>query len=245
MPILDLSLDAGDDLVGERLVAIPTDGEGEHSDFPTRRIGPVDGPVQSRQLTAKLSIAVPASVRHYGLRVKWRDREQTVDLAAAPTATSPTTTGENPMKKYAFILALAVLAASPSLADNMPVNADGLTWGPAPPVLPKGAQIAVLSGDPSKDGLYVLRLKMPANYKIPAHNHPTSEYVTVISGKFHIGMGDKLDEKKGVELRAGGFGEAPAHMNHYAWASEETVVQVHGQGPFAITYVNPADDPSK
>ena len=71
------------------------------------------------------------------------------------------------MKKFAFILALAVLAATPSLADNMPVNADGLTWGPAPPVLPKGAQIAVLSGDPSKDGLYVLRLKMPANYKIP------------------------------------------------------------------------------
>jgi anti-sigma factor ChrR (cupin superfamily) len=149
------------------------------------------------------------------------------------------------MKKFAFLLALAVLAASPSFADNMPVNADGLTWGAAPPVLPKGAQIAVLSGDPSKDGLYVLRLKMPANYKIPAHNHPTSEYVTVISGKFHIGMGDKLDGKKGVELRVGGFGEAPAHMNHYAWASEETVVQVHGQGPFAITYVNPTDDPSK
>jgi anti-sigma factor ChrR (cupin superfamily) len=149
------------------------------------------------------------------------------------------------MRKYAFILALAVLAASPSLADNMPVNADGLTWGPAPPVLPEGAQIAILSGDPSKDGLYVLRLKMPANYKVPAHNHPTSEYVTVISGKFHIGMGDKLDEKNGVELRTGGFGEAPAHMNHYAWASEDTVVQVHGQGPFAITYVNPRDDPSK
>ena len=113
------------------------------------------------------------------------------------------------MKKFAFILALAVLAASSSFADNMPVNADGLTWGAAPPVLPKGAQTAVLSGDPSKDGLYVLRLKMPANYKVPAHNHPTSEYVTVISGNFHIGMGDKLDEKNGVELRAGGFGEAP------------------------------------
>jgi uncharacterized RmlC-like cupin family protein len=149
------------------------------------------------------------------------------------------------MGKYASILAFAALAVSPSLADNMPVNPDGLTWGAAPPVLPKGAQIAVLSGDPSKEGLYVLRLKMPANYKIPAHNHPTTEYVTVISGNFHIGMGDKLDAKKGVELRAGGFGEAPAHMNHYAWASDETVVQVHGQGPFAITYVNPADDPSK
>src|ERR1700693_6628862 len=103
------------------------------------------------------------------------------------------------MKKFAFIFVWACPAASPSFADNMPVNADGLTWGPAPPVLPKGAEIAVLSGDPSKDGLYVLRLKMPANYKLPAHNHPTTEYVTVISGKFHIGMGDKLDENRGWE----------------------------------------------
>lgn len=150
------------------------------------------------------------------------------------------------MKRYAFILASAMLAGNPSFAaGHTPVNADGLTWGPAPPMLPKGAQITVLSGDPFKDGLYVLRLKLPANYKIPAHNHPTSEYVTIVSGKFHIGMGDKLDEKKGVELRAGGFGEAPAHMNHYAWATGETVVQVHGQGPFALTYVNPADDPRK
>ncbi len=90
-----------------------------------------------------------------------------------------------------------------------------------------------------------MRLKMPANYKIAAHWHPTSEYVTIVSGTFHIGMGDKLDQKKGIELRAGGFGEAHARMNHYAWTSEETVVQVHGQGPFQLTYVNPADDPSK
>jgi hypothetical protein len=107
----------------------------------------------------------------------------------------------------------SLLAASPSFADDMPVNANGLTWGPAPPVLPKGAQLAVLSGDPAKDGLYVVRLKIPANYKIPAHNHPTGKYVTVISGKFHIRMGNRLDEKKEVELRAGGFGAAPAHMN--------------------------------
>jgi anti-sigma factor ChrR (cupin superfamily) len=151
------------------------------------------------------------------------------------------------MKTHAFILALAVLAGTPLFADNMPmpVNADGLKWGPAPPVFPKGAQIAVLSGDPFKDGLYVVRLRMPANYKIPAHWHPTSEYVTIVSGTFHIGMGEKLDQKKGIELRAGGFGEAPARMNHYAWTSADTVVQVHGQGPFQLTYVNPADDPSK
>ena len=150
------------------------------------------------------------------------------------------------MKARLLGLALVVLC-SPALADDMkmPVNASQLKWGPAPDFFPKGAEFAVLSGDPSKDGLYVVRLRMPAGYKIPAHNHPTTEYVTVISGSFNIGMGDKLDAQKGKALRPGGFAEAPAKMNHYAWTSAETVVQVHGQGPFAITYVNPADDPSK
>jgi len=134
------------------------------------------------------------------------------------------------------------------LADDMkmPMNGKDIKWGPVPPFFPfpKGAEFAVLSGDPSKDGLYVVRLKMPAGYKIPAHNHPTTENVTVVSGNFHIGMGDHLDEKKGIELTSGGYGEAPAKMNHYAWVTSPTIVQVHGQGPFAITYVNPADDPS-
>ena len=144
----------------------------------------------------------------------------------------------------AFFFACANTAIA---ADDMkmPINSGDLEWGPAPPVLPKGAEITVLSGDPSKDGPYVLRLKMPSGYKVPAHNHPTTENVTVISGNFHIGVGGKLDEKKGIELTAGGYGEAPAKMNHYAWASTPSVVQVHGQGPFAITYVNPTDDPSK
>ena len=117
-------------------------------------------------------------------------------------------------------------------------------WGPAPPTLPKGAQLAVLSGDPSKSGLYVIRLKLPANYQIPAHHHPTTENVTVLSGSFHAGMGDKLDRTKAVTFEPGGFAALPANMNHYAWASRDTVIQVHGEGPFAIVYVNPADDPS-
>jgi anti-sigma factor ChrR (cupin superfamily) len=144
----------------------------------------------------------------------------------------------------AFILACANTAIA---ADDMkmPTNSGDLKWGPAPPVLPKGAEITVLSGDPSKDAPYVIRLKMPSGYLIPAHNHPTTENVTVISGNFHIGMGDKFDEKKGIELTAGGYAEAPAKMNHYAWTSSATIVQVHGQGPATITYVNPADDPSK
>jgi anti-sigma factor ChrR (cupin superfamily) len=146
----------------------------------------------------------------------------------------------------AISLAL-LLTGSVAVADDMkmPLNAKDLTWGPAPNVLPKGAQVAIVSGDPFKDGAYVLRLKIPKGYKIPAHNHPTTENLTVLSGNFHIGMGDKLDEKKGMQLTAGAYGEAPAKMNHYAWATSNTVLQVHGQGPFAITYVNPADDPSK
>jgi anti-sigma factor ChrR (cupin superfamily) len=151
------------------------------------------------------------------------------------------------MRKLMLVLGLLLVGSATASAQEMrmPLNSDDVKWMPAPNVFPAGARIAAVSGDPFKEGLYVVRLKMPANYKIPAHNHPTTEYVTVVSGDFHIGMGNKLDTDKGQVLRAGGFAEAPAKMNHYAWTGGETVVQVHGQGPFAITYVNPADDPSK
>ena len=149
------------------------------------------------------------------------------------------------MQTSTLSLVLLLVGATGAFADDMkkPVNASQLEWAPAPNFVPDGAQIAVLSGDPSKDGAYVVRLMMPAGYKVPAHNHPTTEMVTVISGDFHLGMGDKLDEEKSMLLTAGGYAEAPAQMNHYAWASSPTIVQIHGQGPFAISYVNPADDP--
>src|ERR1043166_10238775 len=129
------------------------------------------------------------------------------------------------MRYRALSIVPILMAVGPALADDMkmPLNASQIKWEPAPPVLPKGAEIAVLAGDPSKDGPYVLRLKMPTGYKIPAHNHPTTEMATVISGKFHIGMGDKLDLKKGVRLTAGGYAEAPAKMNHYVWTTGPTV----------------------
>lgn len=144
---------------------------------------------------------------------------------------------------FAAFLATPSLALAQQMAK--PMNAAEMKWEAAPKAFPAGAQVAAVSGDPSKDGLYVVRMKMPAGYKVPAHNHPTTEYVTVLSGQLHLGMGDKLDPQKGMALGAGGFAEAPAKMNHYAWTTEETVIQVHGQGPFTITYVNPADDPSK
>jgi len=135
----------------------------------------------------------------------------------------------------------AVLAAD----EHVAVAADQLNWGPAPPAFPKGAQIAVLTGDPSKEGLYVVRLKVPAGYKVPAHVHPNDENVTVISGTFNIGTGDKLDESKGQALKAGGFAKVSKGMQHYAWFTEDSVIQVHGMGPQGLTYVNPADDPRK
>lgn len=150
-------------------------------------------------------------------------------------------------KQLILALGLILVGNATAFAQEMrmPMNVDDVKWGPAPNVFPVGAQIAIISGDPFKDGLYVVRLKLPAGYRIPAHYHPTSEYVTVLSGDFHIGMGDKLDTQKGQLLRTGGFAEAPAKMHHYAWSTGEAIVQVHGQGPFAITYVNPEDDPSK
>jgi len=149
------------------------------------------------------------------------------------------------MLRLTIALGALAVTASISLADETLTSGRAVKWGAAPPVLPKGVEAAVIAGDPSKPGLFTLRLKVPANYHIPAHNHPTDEYVTVLSGSFHVGMGDKLDAAKGQELKAGGFAMVPAKMNHYGWTTGKAVIQVHGEGPFAMTYVNPADDPSK
>ena len=123
------------------------------------------------------------------------------------------------------------------------VPADKVQWGPAPPHLPAGAQAAVLEGNPKEKGPVTLRLKFPANYSIPAHWHSMAERVTVLSGTFHVGMGDKLDKKASQTLEAGGFVSLPAKMNHFAWTDSPTVVQISLEGPFDIVYVNPADNP--
>jgi hypothetical protein len=138
-----------------------------------------------------------------------------------------------------------------------------LKWGPAPAVFPAGAKMAVLQGDPGKAELYTVRLDMPDGYRIAPHWHPTDEQVTVISGSFMVGMGDKMDMSgmkdmmgkkesmgkmdmsKMMTLTAGGFITAPANAHHYAMARGRTIVQVHGMGPFQLTYVNAADDPMK
>ena len=116
-------------------------------------------------------------------------------------------------------------------------------WSEAPPILPPGAKIAVLSGNPMGGALYTIRLKFPANYQIPAHSHPTDEHVTVLSGALALGMGDMLQEKGVKILEVGGFALMPANMNHYAYTTKETIILLHGQGPVEFKYVNPADDP--
>jgi quercetin dioxygenase-like cupin family protein len=136
-------------------------------------------------------------------------------------------------------------AKQSGISASMAKSPDDVKWEKAPDALPPGAQMAVLEGDPMGKDLYTLRLKLPASYKIPPHSHPTAEYLTVISGSFNVGMGDAFSEKNAQELKTGGFGMMPANQHHFAFANGETVVQIHGKGPFQITYVNPKDDPRK
>jgi quercetin dioxygenase-like cupin family protein len=127
-------------------------------------------------------------------------------------------------------------------------SVDDAKWGPAPPILPPGAEIAVLAGNPMQSTAYTIRLKFPAHYAIPAHSHPTDENVVVVTGALTFGMGDKLnhDATKNKTLTAGGFALMPAGMNHYAFTTaQETTIVLYGQGPVAFKYVNPADDPRK
>jgi quercetin dioxygenase-like cupin family protein len=142
-------------------------------------------------------------------------------------------------------IVVATMAQDAKAPAHILTSPSDIKWGNPPPVFEPEASFAVISGDPSQPGIYVVRLKMPAGYKIAPHWHPTDEHVTVISGTFALGMGETFDKAKMKELPAGGYALLPAEMRHYAMAKTAAVVQVHGMGPFALTYVNPADDPSK
>jgi hypothetical protein len=118
-----------------------------------------------------------------------------------------------------------------------------LKWMDGPAALPRGGQFALLEGDPAKEGPFVFRAKWPDGYRVPPHTHPKTERITVISGTFNIGMGEKFDEASMKSMPAGSYGHWPAGMTHFASAAGETIIQVHGIGPWQIKYVNPADDP--
>jgi quercetin dioxygenase-like cupin family protein len=139
---------------------------------------------------------------------------------------------------------LAISTCAVAQDHHATVQPDHLKWS-APAVYGPGAQLAVIKGDPSKEGQYIVRLKVPAGFKIDAHTHPNDENVTVLSGSFNIGTGDKLDQTKGMSIKAGGYSYVAKGMAHYAWFTEDTVLQLHGTGPQGVTYINPADDPRK
>lgn len=120
-----------------------------------------------------------------------------------------------------------------------------IAWKAGPPSLRSGAQAAVLYGDPSKEGVFVMRLKLPAGFRIAPHTHPKAEILTVVSGAFHIGMGTQADPSKAQKLPAGSFFAFDPGLAHYAHVDEETVVQLSSTGPWSINYVNPADDPRR
>ncbi len=152
-------------------------------------------------------------------------------------------------------VAVALLGAGIALAggeksakgneSNVTVRSAEIEWKQGPKSLPQGAQTAVLEGNPAEKGTFVMRLKVPSGFTIKPHTHPRQERVTVISGTFQLGHGRTFDEAKLKELEAGSFFSMPPGMEHFARAKEDTVVQLNGEGPWEINYINPSDDPRK
>ena len=149
----------------------------------------------------------------------------------------------------AFCVAIAGLVVSTCVAsaqtEGMPTvfRPDEIKWVAGPASLPAGAQMAVLEGDPTKEGPFTMRLKLPDGYRVPPHSHPKMERITVMAGTFNLGMGDIFDPNATQALPAGTHGFWPPQMKHFAWTKGETILQLHGIGPWQIVYVNPADDP--
>jgi hypothetical protein len=143
------------------------------------------------------------------------------------------------MKRLILVAMCIGLAGSTAQAKS-------LKWMAGPPGLPAGAKFAVVSGDPGKAGMFTIRARLPANYTVPPHNHPTDEKVSVKSGgPLAYGMGDKVDTANAGSLEKGYHVTMAQGMNHWVTTSAATEIEVTAMGPFAINYVNPADDPRK
>ncbi|WP_460449097.1 cupin domain-containing protein [Alsobacter sp. SYSU BS001988] len=151
------------------------------------------------------------------------------------------------MRALVAVSACTLVLSGPAFAQDAGhvTNPDKMKWSAAPPFLPKGAQLVVLSGDPAKEGIFTVRLKFPANYKVPPHTHPTDELITVIDGDFAAGMGEKLDAKAAAKVAEGGFVQMPAKMAHFAMSQSGAIIQINGMGPLKIDYIDPKDGPSK
>jgi hypothetical protein len=149
--------------------------------------------------------------------------------------------------KFLVVAVACALIGAPATAQAMDghniIAAQEIKWGPGPPSIPSGTQAVVLHGDPGKEGLFALRLRLPKAYALPPHTHRKPEIVTVISGTFHLGMGEKADKSKSRALPAGSFLALSPGMAHFAYTDEDTVIQLNSTGPWSLTYVDPKDDP--
>jgi mannose-6-phosphate isomerase-like protein (cupin superfamily) len=165
-------------------------------------------------------------------------------LLGVAAAQTKTTTKKSDKKS-------APAATKPAGSSHVKVyTPDDIKWTPAPNALPAGAQIAVLEGDPMKPGPYTIRLKFPNNYRIPPHTHARAEHLTVVNGTLRVGMGDTFDEKNMNALGAGSFAVIEPAAHHYGWVKNanmlkgrDTIIQLHGEGPWEIKYVTASDDP--
>jgi mannose-6-phosphate isomerase-like protein (cupin superfamily) len=151
-----------------------------------------------------------------------------------------------------LLIAVLTLTSSAALAQGTPTAEgthaivalpDQVTWSPAPPALPPGAKVAILEGNPGEPGPFTMRLLLPDRYRIPPHFHPVTEHVTVLEGAFKVGMGEKFDASAMKRLPAGTFAALEPGTRHFAESEGKTVLQLHGVGPWGLTYVNAADDP--
>jgi quercetin dioxygenase-like cupin family protein len=149
-----------------------------------------------------------------------------------------------PLMSLSFLIGTPMTGMTKDMPDHMMMTPADLKWVDAK-ALPPGAKVAVIQGPLNEAVPFVMRVKFPANYKVPSHTHPTGETLTVLSGQFNLGFGDKLDESKTHPLKPGSVAMMQPTANHFATTKEETIIQLHGMGPFAVIYANPADDPRK
>lgn len=137
----------------------------------------------------------------------------------------------------AMLFAQSAMSQSNSTNHQMVREAE-LKWEPSF----MGCEHANVFGDPGAEGKpFVLRIRCPDGAKVPPHWHPTDENITVLKGNFMIGTGEVFDSSKATPMEAGNFIFMPKTMRHFALCKGDTVLQVHGVGPFKIVWLNPAE----
>jgi hypothetical protein len=142
---------------------------------------------------------------------------------------------------------LFIIGLKPALGqhghEHIMINPGEMEWKDGPASFEEGSQYSLIEGNWTQEGPFTARIKMPAGFRISPHWHPAIEHVTVIKGSFHMGTGENFDKEKAKKLTVGGFAVMPIEYVHYAFTTEETIIQLHGIGPWGINYVNEEDDP--